>query len=73
MLDLLTEFGMRRNIILFHYLNQGAAYGRVLMGATVSQAEQADFRRSLDVLGYPHWEETDNPAYRLFAGKLARR
>jgi threonine dehydratase len=60
LLDLLTEFGIRWNITLFHYRNHGAAYGRVLMGATAPQAEQADFRRSLDALGYPHWEETDN-------------
>jgi len=71
LLDLLSGLGKRWNITLFHYRNHGAAYGRVLMGATVPPTERADFRRSLDALGYPHWDETDNPAYRIFAGGLA--
>ena len=70
LLDFLTGLGKRWNITLFHYRNHGAAYGRVLMGATVPAGEQAAFRRSLDDLGYPHWDETDNPAYRIFAGRL---
>jgi len=71
LLDLLTGLGKRWNITLFHYRNHGAAYGRVLMGVAVAPGQRAEFLRSLDTLGYPHWEETDNPAYRLFAGKPA--
>ena len=71
LLDLLTGIGRRWNITLFHYRNHGAADGRVLMGAAVPIAERADFLRSIAALDYPHWEETDNPAYRIFAGRPA--
>ena len=54
------------NISLFHYRNHGADYGRVLAGIQVPAAERACFERCLDELGYPYWDETDNPAYRLF-------
>ncbi|MBU3654245.1 MAG: threonine ammonia-lyase, biosynthetic [Limnohabitans sp.] len=54
------------NISLFHYRNQGADYGRILVGLQVPQADQAAFRKFLSTLGYPHVDETDNPAYRLF-------
>jgi threonine dehydratase len=68
LLDFLSGLGKRWNITLFHYRNHGAAYGRVLMGVQIPPADRDDFDRSLDSLAYPHWEETDNPAYRLFAG-----
>ena len=68
LLDFLGGLGKRWNITLFHYRNHGAAYGRVLMGAAVPPQERGELRRALDALGYPYWEETDNPAYRIFAG-----
>ncbi|MFZ0789090.1 MAG: threonine ammonia-lyase, biosynthetic [Chromatiaceae bacterium] len=68
LLDFLSSLGKRWNITLFHYRNHGAAYGRVLMGASVPLAEENDFHRSLDALGYQYWDETANPAYRIFAG-----
>lgn len=68
LLDFLTGLGRRWNITLFHYRNHGAAYGRVLMGLSVPEPEQGAFRAYLDTLGYQHWDETDNPAYRIFAG-----
>jgi threonine dehydratase len=67
LLGFLSGLGRRWNISLFHYRNQGAAYGRVLVGIQVAPAERAEFRQLLDGLGYRNWEETDNPAYRLFA------
>ncbi|WP_412556654.1 threonine ammonia-lyase, biosynthetic [Xylophilus sp. GOD-11R] len=54
------------NISLFHYRNQGADYGRILVGMQVPEGEDAAFANFLDSLGYPWIEETDNPAYRLF-------
>jgi threonine dehydratase len=54
------------NISLFHYRNQGADYGRVLVGIQVPRPEMGDFSRFLAKLGYPYAEETRNPAYRLF-------
>lgn len=54
------------NISLFHYRNQGADYGRILVGLQVPAADTAAFDEFLQALGYPFVEETDNPAYRLF-------
>jgi threonine dehydratase len=54
------------NISLFHYRNQGADYGRILVGLQVPKADRAAFQQFLHALGYPYVEETDNPAYRLF-------
>jgi threonine dehydratase len=54
------------NISLFHYRNHGADYGRVLAGIQVPPGDAAAFRRFLGRLGYPHREETHNPAYSLF-------
>jgi threonine dehydratase len=54
------------NISLFHYRNQGADYSSILVGIQVPQTDNAEFERFLATLGYPHWEETHNPVYRLF-------
>jgi len=54
------------NITLFHYRNQGADYGRILVGLQVPQADGKAFQAFLDTLGYPFVEETANPVYRLF-------
>jgi threonine dehydratase len=61
------------NISLFHYRNHGADYGRVLAGIQVPAAERAQLKRSLDDLGYPYWDESDNPAYRSFLNRDAAR
>ncbi|QKT04195.1 threonine ammonia-lyase, biosynthetic [Ectothiorhodospiraceae bacterium 2226] len=66
LLRFLAHLGQRWNISLFHYRNHGAAYGRVLVGIQVPPAEQPAFQDFLDELGYPYWDETDNPAYQLF-------
>lgn len=54
------------NISLFHYRNQGADYGRILVGIQVPAGDAAAFDAFLATLGYPYVEETLNPAYRLF-------
>ncbi|MGC4076770.1 MAG: threonine ammonia-lyase, biosynthetic [Rubrivivax sp.] len=54
------------NISLFHYRNQGADYGRILVGMQVPAGEDAEFGRFLQTLAYPCVEESDNPVYRLF-------
>lgn len=54
------------NISLFHYRNQGADYGRVLVGIQISQEDALEFQQSMHGLGYFFAEETSNPAYRLF-------
>ena len=54
------------NISLFHYRNQGADYGRILVGLQVPPQDDKAFAKFLDTLGYPYAEETENPVYRLF-------
>jgi threonine dehydratase len=54
------------NISLFHYRNQGADYGRILVGLQVPPSDQLAFTSFLVELGYPSVEETANPAYRMF-------
>ena len=54
------------NISLFHYRNQGADYGRILVGIQVPRQGQKAFREFLGTLDYPWVDETDNAAYRLF-------
>ena len=66
LLDFLTSIGNHWNISLFHYRNHGAAYGRVLVGLQIPMNERKQLMSYLDELAYPYWEETDNPAYRLF-------
>jgi threonine dehydratase len=53
------------NISLFHYRNQGADYGRILVGIQVPLDERALFQSFLDALGYPFCDESENAAYRL--------
>lgn len=54
------------NISLFHYRNQGADYGRILVGMQVPAKDSKKFDTFLKQLGYPWVEETHNPAYQLF-------
>lgn len=54
------------NISLFHYRNQGADYGRILVGLQVPDKDGKAFQKFLDTLGYPYVEETQNPVFRLF-------
>lgn len=54
------------NISLFHYRNQGADYGRILVGMQVPAKDSKKFESFLKQLGYPWVEETHNPAYQLF-------
>jgi len=54
------------NISLFHYRNQGADYGRTLVGLQVPHGDEAAFEAFLQSLAYPYTEETANPVYRLF-------
>lgn len=62
----LTRMHPDWNISLFHYRNQGADYGRILVGLQVPRGEQRALKEFLATLDYAHVEETDNPVYRLF-------
>ena len=66
LMKFLTSMEPSWNISMFHYRNQGADYSRVLVGLQVPRNERKAFGRFLAALGYRHWNETENPAYRLF-------
>lgn len=54
------------NISLFHYRNQGADYGKILVGMQVPKDDDDAFECFLKELGHPFVDESNNPAYRLF-------
>jgi threonine dehydratase len=68
LMKFLDNMGQDWNISLFHYRNHGADFGRVLVGMQVPPNEQTEFLAFLQKLGYPYWDETENPAYKLFLG-----
>ncbi len=68
LLAFLSRMADTWNISLFHYRNDGATYGQVLVGFQIPEKERRDFQRFLDEVGYPCAEETQNHAYHLFLG-----
>jgi len=66
--NFLQKLGGRWNISMFHYRNHGAADGRVLAALQVPEDERHLVPAALDAIGYPYWDESENPAYRLFLG-----
>ena len=66
LLKFLDALGEAFNITLFHYRNHGADYGRVLAGIAVPPDARARFDQAVAALGYPCFDETENPAYRMF-------
>jgi threonine dehydratase len=68
LMKFLTAMNPGWNISLFNYRNLGADYGSILVGLQVPKRDMGEFKRFLGRLGYPHADETRNPAYRLFLG-----
>ncbi len=68
LMNFLNSMNHSWNISLFHYRNHGADYGRVLVGMQVPRHDKKAFSGFLKTLGYRHWDESNNPAYRLFLG-----
>ena len=68
LMKFLDNMGQDWNISLFHYRNHGADVGRVLVGLQVPPQQQLEFTIFLQNLGYPYWNESNNPAYLLFLG-----
>ena len=68
LMNFLTQMSAGWNISLFHYRNHGADYGRVLVGMQVPPGDMGAFKTFLKNLGYAHWDESDNPVYKLFLG-----
>ena len=68
LMKFLNSMSASWNISLFHYRNHGADYGRVLVGMQVPPRDKTAFRAFLKELGYANWDETKNPAYKMFLG-----
>jgi threonine dehydratase len=68
LMNFLNSMNHNWNISLFHYRNHGADYGRVLVGMQVPHHDKDALKIFLDTLGYPYWDESANPAYKLFLG-----
>jgi threonine dehydratase len=68
LIKFLTRMSPDWNISLFHYRNHGADYGRIVIGMQVPPHEMAEWQAFLDTLGYRYWDESQNPAYKLFLG-----
>jgi len=66
LLKFLKQIGTHFNISLFHYRNNGSAFGRVLAGIQVPIEKRDTFILHMEQLGYIYHSETDNPAYKLF-------
>jgi threonine dehydratase len=60
------------SISIFHYRNQGADVGRIVVGVQVNEEDSEAWDSFLAGLGYRHWNETGNPAYSLFLGPANR-
>ena len=56
------------SISIFHYRNHGADIGRIVVGVLVPHAELKAWEIFLNDLGYKSWNESENPAYKLFLG-----
>jgi threonine dehydratase len=68
LMKFLDSMSQHWNISLFHYRNHGTDYGRVLVGMEVPPTEKTEFKKFLGQLGYRYWDESQNPAYKLFLG-----
>jgi threonine dehydratase len=68
LMKFLNSMSHNWNISLFHYRNHGTDYGRVLVGMDVPPGDHAKFKGFLGQLGYRYWDESKNPAYKMFLG-----
>lgn len=66
LLSFLKGLGEQWNISLFHYRNHGAAYGRVVVGFQIAANDAKKLDQYMETFGYRFWDETDNPAFKLF-------
>jgi len=66
LLRFLSSMPASSNITLFHYRNQGADHGAVLVGVQVAKGDERAFQKFLRSLAYPYEDETNNPVYRTF-------
>ena len=71
LMDFMDAMETPFNCTLFQYRYHGADYGRVLVGFDAPEDQREafeDFLARVERMGYPHVDETDNPAYKMFLG-----
>lgn len=66
LINFLNSLDDKWNITLFHYRNQGAAYGRVLIGFQAKQKEKKQLIKQLKATNLPFWDEQGDIAYSAF-------
>ena len=66
LMNFLNSLGDEWNITLFHYRNQGAAYGRVLIGFQANKKEKDKLIRKLKATKLSFWDEEGNKAFNSF-------
>ena len=66
LLDFLDKLSDEFNITLFHYRNQGSAYGRVLVGFESKEKNYSKLQKYMNATGFRYWDETQNSAYKAF-------
>ena len=68
LMNFLNEMKDQWTISIFHYRNHGADIGRIVIGVLVQEKEIISWNEFLNNLVYESWDETNNPAYKLFLG-----
>ncbi len=66
LLKFLSKMKHDWNVSLLHYRNHGAAWGRVLMGIQVPKKERKKLEQLIKSTGFEAFDETNNPAYKVF-------
>jgi threonine dehydratase len=69
LMKFLSRMNPAWNISLFHYRNHGADYGRIVIGVQVPPEEMQDWQAFLETIGDRYWDESNNPAYKLFLAR----
>jgi threonine dehydratase len=69
LMKFLSRMNPAWNISLFHYRNHGADYGRIVIGVQVPPDEMRDWQAFLETIGDRYWDESNNPAYKLFLAR----
>ena len=66
LMEFLNSLGDKWNITLFHYRNQGSAFGRVLVGFQANSREKIKLLKNMSKTKLPFWDESNNSAYSSF-------
>ena len=68
LINFLKNMKSNWTISIFHYRNYGADVGRIVIGVLINKNDIKDWVKFIKLLGYKHWNETNNETYKLFLG-----